>query len=114
MVTHKNGVTTNVLSPLVESAVRNLSLGYPAAEPNASMELKLRVYEELAEEAEDCFRRRHTRECGEDLRNMVTKYRNAVNTSTSRAVIEGMESALADAADYIADVLNEGRTAVDA
>lgn len=72
----------DVLSPLAKSAVDNLKLGYPAVSPNASMDLKLKVYDELASEAQDCYRRRPVREYGEDFQRAIAEYRRACKNGT--------------------------------
>ena len=101
----------DVLSPLAKSAVDNLKLGYPAVSPNASMDLKLKVYDELASEAQDCYRRRPVRECGEDFQRAIAEYRRACKNGTSRGTVEMFAESLTDMADLVADMLIPAVTA---
>ena len=101
----------NELDPLVQSAVNALKLGYPAVGPDVPLATKLRVYEALASEAQDCYRRRHVRECGEDFQRAIAQYRNAVAKASTRRTLEMFEQSLAEMADLVADMLIPAVTA---
>ena len=101
----------NELDPLVQSAVNALKLGYPAVGPDVPMRTKLLVYEALASEAQDCYRRRSVRECGEDFSRAIAEYRRACNNGTPRRTIEMFADSLTDMADLVADMLIPRETA---
>ena len=105
MIRVTNGAVSNEVHPLVASAIANLKLGYPACNENAPMSLKLQVYHELAGEAQDCYRKRAVRECGEDFGAAIAQYRRAVESQTAPSTIAMFEKSLAEMADLVADML---------